>query len=518
MDIRNTSFWQAKVISMSNGTTPAKLDRRTFIGASLAVSSIASFAPVLAQPVPGDALALHDATALGELVRKKSVSPLELVDAAIARIERLDTQLNTVSAEGFEQARKRAREMNTPTGAFAGVPYLIKDLMEYPSLPFESGSRMFKGNVSDWRSDYVAANDASGLVVLGKSATPEFGLLTTTESLKDGPTRNPWNPDYSPGGSSGGSCAAVAAGLVPFAHASDGGGSIRIPSALCGLFGFKPSRGRQRVSRRTQQPIDLSIDHCVSWSVRDSARLLSLTEIPAGDGRHTPLGFVSGPGSARLKIGCILTSPVGDPPSANTRNALRRIAATCESLGHEVDHAEWPYDGEEFETHFMTVWAAGAASIAQRYAETAGRAPDESVLEPWTLGLAAEFAHKGMPALEAALAYLNGLSQAADDWFSVYDVILAPVIHEEKLRLGALAPTRNFAELRADLIGFAPYTAAQNVIGAPAMSVPIGLSPDGFPIGGHFWSRAGNDAALLQLAYELEQAAPWAQRRPAIHA
>lgn len=495
-----------------------RMNRRAFLGASIATTSIVSLAPAFAKIRFDDVLAQHDATALGEMVKTKRVSPIELVEGAIARIENIDLDLHAISAEGFDLARERAASVDIMSGAFPGVPYLVKDLLEYPGLPFESGSRMFRGNISGWESNYISTTEKSGLVVLGKTSTPEFGLLPTTEPLIGKPTRNPWDLNYSPGGSSGGSAAAVAAGLVPFSHASDGGGSIRIPAAMCGLFGFKPSRGRQRISRRTKLPADIAVDHCVSWSVRDSAKLLSLTERPSGAGHYEPIGYVSAADSKRLKIGCIFTSPFGKGVSEETSIALRSFAELCEDLGHVVDDAKWPFSGEELEYNFMTVWGAGAAGVIRLYTQKTGLAPDASVLEPWTLGLASEFQRRGLPALESSLRYFDTLTKKANAWFDTFDVFFTPVVRQEKLPIGFLAPTRDFESLRSAVTDFAPYTACQNVIGAPAMSVPIGLSTEGFPIGGHFWAKAGNDAMLMRLAYELESAAPWAQRRPSVGA
>ena len=484
------------------------LSRRLFLGVSLA-GAVASRA--FGQGF-SDALAEHDALALGAMVNRGAMSASDLVTAAIKRIERLDPQLNAIAAEGFEQALSRAAAY-VPDGApFAGVPYLLKDLIEYPGLPFQSGSRMFRGNVSDWRSDYVAQTELAGLIVLGKTTTPEFGLLPSTEPQLTGVTRNPWNLVLSPGGSSGGACAAVAAGMVPFAHASDGGGSIRIPASLCGLFGFKPSRGRQSASRRTQMPADISVDHCVSWSVRDSARLLSLTERAGPDA----IGFVRGPQSRRLRIGCIMENYYGARPDAEVEQAVSRTARLCRELDHQVDEAAWSFDGEEFADHFMTVWGAGAAGVAQLYARRMGRPADKTVLEPWTLAMAEEFNRKGEAQLHLALAYFDRLTREAEGWHDRYDVFLSPVTRRATLNVGAFAPTRDPQALRAAVIDFASYTPVHNVIGAPAMSVPLGRTASGSPIGSQFAAKVGDDATLLSLAYELEAAAPWRANRPAI--
>ena len=487
--------------------------RRGFTQAAFAAGAMLAAPSSVLRAAPADALGRYDATALADRIRSGEVTALDLVDAAIARFERFDSTLNTVVAERFDAAREAAKQYTDHQAPFAGVPYLLKDLIEYPGLPFRSGSRLFAHNMSDWRSDYVAATEAAGLIVLGKSTTPEFGLIPATEPLVSGATLNPWNQTLSPGGSSGGSAAAVAAGLVPFAHASDGGGSIRIPAALCGLFGFKPSRGVQKVSRRTRQPADLSMEHCVSWSVRDSARLLSLTEQTSAD---RAIGFVTSPSDRRLKIGVITENFLGARPSAATRAAMQEAAALCETLGHHVSEARWPFDGDEFVEHFLTVWGAGAAAIAALVTEKTGKAPDDSILEPWTLGLAQEFLARPPEALPQTLAYFDRLTADSQNWFHSNDVFMSPVVHKEALPIGELAPTRPFAELRAAIVEFASYTAVHNVIGAPAMSVPLGQSDAGLPVGTQFWGRQYDDGLLLALAYELEAAKPWRDRRPEI--
>lgn len=491
---------------------PFAVDRRSFIGATLAGLTAAATSPAMSGILQEDILGCFDATELGRMVNSGAVTALELVDAAIRRIEVLDPHMNALSACGFEQARRRAATYVPDGASFAGVPFLLKDVLEYPGLPHESGSRMFRGNVPDWKSDYVARTEAAGLHVLGKTTTPEFGLLPSTEPVLTGPTANPWNQTLSPGGSSGGSCAAVASGMVPFAHASDGGGSIRIPASLCGLFGFKPSRGRQTASRRTRLPADISVDHCVSWSVRDSARLLALTEQQGSD----PVGFVSGASAKRLRIGFILPNLLGRNPDAEVERAIRNTAMLCEDLGHSVDEARWPFDGQVFVDHFMTVWSAGAAGIAQLYQKRTGEAPDDSVLEPWTLALAKEFAAKDPSELASALSYFDRLTNDALDWHTSFDVYLSPVTTAPMLRTGELSPTAPVEAMREGVIGFASYTPVQNVIGSPAMSVPLAQSSRGTPIGSHFSARAGDDATLLALAYELEGAAPWASRRPGV--
>ena len=272
-----------------------------------------------------------DASAQAALVQKGELSASELVDAAIDRTEALEPALNALSSHDFDAARARAS--GELSGPFAGVPFLVKDLVGYPGLPHRLGSRLFAGQVAAEHTPYSAALEAAGLVVLGKSTTSELGLMGSTETLLDGPTLNPWDRSLSASGSSGGSAAAVAARMVPFAHASDGGGSIRIPAAINGVFGLKPSGDRMRVSGPGDMQ-GLVVDHCVSWSVRDSARLLALTE--QKDGPLAPVGFVDGPLARRLRIGAYDETLLGARPSPANRRAFEQTMALCESLGHEV--------------------------------------------------------------------------------------------------------------------------------------------------------------------------------------
>lgn len=457
-----------------------------------------------------------DATAQALLVRRKEITAAELVEAAIARIEKLDPVLHAVVARGFEQARRRAAL--PVSGPFAGAPFLIKDLMEYPGLPYRSGSRMMAGVVGSFQSEYVGRIDAAGLIVLGKSATPEFGLIPTTEPLLGPPTLNPWNLAYSPGGSSGGAAAAVASGMVPFAHASDGGGSIRIPASCCGLFGLKPSRGRQPPSRRETRTPDLSVEHCISRSVRDSATLLASTEAAAPGGQLPSMGLVTGPSKRRLRIGWYLTGMSGREPDADVARAIRATARLCADLGHEVVESQLPFGGEAFLDHFKVVWAAGAAGIVAGYRARAGRDPDETVLEPFTLAFARYFAAQPPDRLPAALAYLGEVERACHAYFEKFDVLLSPVLAQPSVPIGYLAPTVPFDKLWDRMVSYATYTPWQNVAGAPAMSVPLFHGLGGLPIGSQFTAGPGKERTLLELAFELERARPWGSRWPNVAA
>lgn len=488
--------------------TPSMTRRSWLLGTAATAAAAALWRPGAAA---ADEFAALDATAQADLVARREVTATELVDAAIRRIEMLDPKINAIVSKGYEQARARAA--GPLGGAFAGVPYLIKDLIEYPGLPYRAGSRMLPNVPSTYRSDYADRTEDAGLVVLGTSTTPEFGFIPTTEPLLHAPTLNPWNLAWSPGGSSGGAAAAVASGMVPFAHASDGGGSIRIPASCCGLFGLKPSRGRQSVARREMRGLDISVEHCVSHSVRDSARLLAATERTGKATALPPVGLVAGPGKRRLRIGWHVADMMGAAPDTEVARAIEETARLCAELGHELVETPLPFDGEELMAHFKVLWAAGAAGAVAQYRAQTGRMPDDSVLEPFTLSLA-EFA-AGLPpeAMPAAIAHLQSNDAPVTQMFEKIDLLLTPVLTRPSVPIGYLAPTVPFDELWDRCMSYCTYTPWQNAAGVPAMSVPLSQSAQGLPIGSQFTAGMGGERMLLELAYELELARNWAGRR-----
>lgn len=463
-----------------------------------------------------DDLARLDATAQARLVQRGEVSPLELVEAAIRRIERLDPAINAVAASGFELAREKARNAGT-TGPFAGVPTLLKDLVAYPGLPLGMGSRLFQGQVPPAGSAYTEALDASGLIVLGKSTTSEFGLLGTTETLACGATRNPWDLERSPGGSSGGAVAAVAAGMVPVAHASDGGGSIRGPASFCGLFGFKPSRGRHL---STGQPADTPFtrmisEHCVSRSVRDSATWLSVVERDEAGLPGGTVGRVTEPPRRRLRIGLYDRTADGTRPEPAVAEALADTRRLCESLGHEVVETDGPrYDARAAGDAFFASAALTLGGACEQLRALMGPAFDEGRLEPYTRALIARARELPPGAGAQAAATLQVAADAADRAMAGFDVLLCPTVAFPAFPLGRHGGSQAFEEAAAFTKALAGYTAIASIAGWPAMSVPLHVSPAGLPIGSHFAAPLGQEARLLGLALELEQAAPWHHRRP----
>ncbi|MEN8161822.1 MAG: amidase [Myxococcota bacterium] len=458
-----------------------------------------------------DALARLDAIGQAALVARGDVHPGELIEAAMRRIAALDPTLNAVVTRSFDRALGRVVN-DRPAGPLAGVPYLLKDLTDWEGVRCTRGSRLFLNRIAPASPELVTRSEAAGLVVLGKTNTPEFGLLPSTEPLALGACRNPWDPTRSTGGSSGGAAAAVAAGLVPLAEASDGGGSIRIPAACCGVFGLKPSRGRGVNAGDGPGAYDIVVHHCVSRSVRDSALLLSLTERTGPDAPLPPVGFVREPAKRRLRIAVSTKSALGSEPDPEVRAACEEVARLCAELGHELVEQSPVYDGPAFLEHFLTLWAHGPSQLVADL-EARGVAP-EAVLEPWTLGLAAEYRAKPLGTLAQAIAFFDSLVPRIDAFFEDFDVWLTPVLASPPPALGELAPEVAFATLRERCVQYVGYTPLHNVAGTPAMSVPLGRSAAGLPIGLQLAARRGAEATLLALAYELEAAAPWADRWP----
>jgi amidase len=492
------------------------MSRRVLLSRIAAAGAAAGLAPLLgahrAFAAGADGLWRLDATAQADLVRRGEVSALELVDAAIARIEALDPLINAVVSADFERARERARGP-LGEGPFAGVPYLVKDLSDLAGLPTSAGSRLLAGTVADTTTPYIDRALSSGVIALGKSNTPEFGLLGTTESLALGICRNPWSLDHTPGGSSGGAAAAVAAGLVPIAHATDGGGSIRIPAACCGLFGLKPSRGRLAPAQ-TPGPVDISVHHCVSRSVRDSAAMFAAAEYHGRDAPLPPVGLVSGPGDRRLRIAFSSRTYTGAAPDPDLEVAAQRAAKLCADLGHEVEEAAPVVDGERFIDAFMTVWSSGAAATV---ADVRQRGIDPAeVLEPWTLGLAASFEARPASDMASAIAVFEEMARVYGAFFERYDVALTPVLSAPPVEVGVQAPTVPYETLYERVLDWVAYTPIHNAAGTTAMSVPLAWNPEGLPLGLQFATARGGERTLFELAYELEAAAPWADRWPAM--
>jgi amidase len=473
-----------------------------------------------------DDLALLDATAQAELVRRKEAKPTELVDAAIERIERLNPTLNAVVTPMYDLARKAAAGP-LPDGPFAGVPFLLKDLLaEYGGVRFTEGSAFLADHVSDCDTELVARHKRAGLIVVGKTNTPEFGILPTTEPRLFGPTHNPWDVGRTTGGSSGGSAAAVAAGLVPMAHGNDGGGSIRIPASCCGLFGLKPTRGRNPLGpHHGDMFTGLVAEHAITRSVRDSAALLDATSGPdLGDPYWAPppaRPFLQevGAGPGRLRIALTTQAATGASVHPDCVAAARDAAALCADLGHEVTEVTPAIDGQVVTQAFMTLWSAGCAWTVDDWARRTGRTPTPDLFEPLTWVLQEMGRQHSASAYLLALQDLQKVSRQVARFFLDYDVRLTPTLGEPPVPLGTFdSPPENPLQGLIRAASFVPFTLICNVTGQPAMSVPLYWNSEGLPIGSHFIGRFGDEATLFRLAAQLEQARPWAGRRPPVSA
>jgi amidase len=473
-----------------------------------------------------DDIAFLDGTAQADLVRRKEVKPIELVDAAIERIERLNPTLNAVVTPMYEEAR-RAASGPLPDGPFTGVPFLLKDLLaSYGGVRMTSGSAYLRDYVSSHDSELVARYKRAGLIVLGKTNTPEFGLAPTTEPHLFGPTRNPWDTGRGPGGSSGGSAAAVAAAMVPMAHGNDGGGSIRIPASCCGLFGLKPTRGRNPLGPDFGEIMSgLVSEHALTRSVRDSAALLDATSGPdIGDPYWAPppeRPFLQevGADSGRLRIAFTTQAATGASVHPDCVAAVKDAAALCVDLGHDVVEASPSLSGEMMVRTFTTVWSAGCAFTIDGTAMTTGRAVTQDQFEPLTWGLYEMGQRQTASSYLVAVTIQQMMSRAVARFFLDHDLWLTPTLAEPPVPLGTFdSPPDNPLQGFARAADFVPFTPICNVTGQPAMSVPLYWNAEGLPVGTHFVGRFGDEATLLRLAAQLEQARPWTDRRPPVAA
>lgn len=469
----------------------------------------------------------YDAMGLSALVAKRDVSGAELQAAALRAIDAVNPRINAV-VEHWPGEWSGAPGTG---GAFTGVPFLIKDVaIAMAGKRVELGSRIAAGHVAAADSNLMRHLHRAGLVTLGRTASPEMAFSTTTESLFNGPTRNPWNPDHSAGGSSGGSAAAVAAGIVPMAHATDAAGSIRVPAASTGLFGLKPTRGRVSNGPGMDEVFNgFGVQLGVSRSVRDSAALLDAINRPdAGEPyftappEHSFLSEVArAPG--KLRIGVMPQAWSGQRPSAEVAAATLAAAELCRQLGHDVDEAKLDIGvtWEEFVHANAQIWCANLVGWIDGFAAATGRKADLATLEPSTLACY-EYGRRALaPAFAGALDMRNRVSRAVADFFGRYDVLLTPTLPDTAQRIGAYTEGTahmDGLEWTGHVFRHSPYTPLFNVAGVPAMSMPLGSSADGLPIGVQFAAAFGQDGLLLRLAGQLEQAAPWAGRIPPVWA
>ncbi|MBU1672347.1 MAG: amidase [Actinobacteria bacterium] len=467
-----------------------------------------------------------DATGQSELVRAREVKPIELVEAAIGRAGKVNDELNCVVTPMYDLAREAAAGA-LPEGPFEGVPFLLKDLMAaYAGVPMTFASRFLADFVPDHDSELVVRYKRAGLLTIGKTNASEFGLLPTSEPVLFGACHNPWDVRLSTGGSSGGSAAAVASGIVPMAHANDAGGSIRIPASCCGLFGMRPTRARISMGPDIGDVMSgLVVEHAVTRSVRDSATLLDATCGPAiGDPYFAPppdRPFIEeiGADPGRLRIGFTVTSPTEGDVHPDCVKAVRQAAALCEEFGHDVEEMAIELDTTMVTQAFTAVYCAGAAWSIEATAMMSGKVLEPHLFEPLTWAM--HEIGKALPAPDYLLAVsaLQMMGRVIMRLFSVYDAVLSPTITEPPYELGRFdAPEDNplVGLLRA--ANLVPFTAIANFTGLPAMSMPLYWNEAGLPLGIQFTGRYADEAGMFRLAAQLEEARPWADRRPAVSA
>jgi amidase len=470
----------------------------------------------------------YDGLGLAELVKRKEVTPNELVALALTAIHQVNPKINAVIALLVNQADEIC-ESDLPSGAFKGVPFLIKDLVVHAAdIPSDSGSRLFENVIFPYDTELMARFKRAGLITIGRTNTPELGINVSTEPVLHGPTRNPWDLDRSPGGSSGGSAAAVATRIVPCAHANDGGGSIRIPAAACGLVGLKPTRGRVSVGPDFgEAAMGMAIEHAVTRTVRDSAALLDAAQGPCiGDPyiiappSKPYLEEVSTPpGKLRIAFTAHGWSGLASHPSCV--KAVEDTARLLESLGHVVMEATPNVDFETLLKACTPIWCGWMAAAVESARRFLGRTPSQENLEATTWTCYQYGLHQ-VTALDIlnAMAVINRVNRSVGHFMQNYDVLLSPTLSEPPVALGTY--NANDPSLSAEgwieklFCGAGAFTGLFNVTGQPAISLPLYQAESGLPIGIHFAARFGDEATLFRLARQLEQALPWIDRKPAI--
>lgn len=457
-----------------------------------------------------DALGHHDAVALAGQLQRGEISATALVQAAFKRLELVNPALHATVCLQEEAALAQASFYDNLGNfrAFQGIPAFLKDNLDLNGLPTLHGSAAMPATNKNHTSAVSQQIIDTGVVLLGKTKLPEFGLTATTEYSKAEPAHNPWNTGYSTGGSSGGSAALVAAGVVPIAHANDGGGSIRIPAACCGLVGLKPSRGRLAMNEMAKNlPINIVSDGIVSRSVRDTAAFFALAEEHYKNPTLPPLGHITAPGRKRLKIGMFTQKISGHETDSACIDAVHKAAALCEELGHEVQEIKVPISAQ-FADDFLLYWGMLAASISHLGKLAVDRHMDTGKLEPLTDGLAKHFT-RNLLKFPFALRRLYQFEAQYATAFADLDVLLSPTLGQPAPPLGYLALDLPFEQARERLVNFASFTAAQNVAGAPAISLPMHHTAEGIPVGVHFAAGMGHEFRLIELALEIEQAQPF---------
>jgi amidase len=458
-----------------------------------------------------DALGELDAIGLADAIRAGSVSRADVVEAAIARTEAVNPAVNGLAHQAFAQARETASSASAGAadGFFGGVPTFIKDNVDVAGQPTMQGTDAWVPRAAISDGEFTRLYLATGAVSLGKTQLSEFGFSAAAEHPRLGPVRNPWDTDHTAGASSSGSGAFVAAGVVPIAHANDGGGSIRIPAACNGLVGLKPSRGRLPLDPELRRmPVAVVTNGVLSRSVRDTAAFYREAERVWRNPKLAPVGDVVRPGRQRLRI-AVLTRSVQRDCSPEVRELTLKSASLLEELGHRVEHVDEPPVPGSFADDFVLYWGLLALAMARGGRRAFGNTFDRTRLDSLTLGLA-RHATRNLHRLPVAITRLRRLHRRTAQFFATYDAVLTPTLADATPRVGYLAPT-DYEKVMDRLTDWVAYTPLQNVTGEPAISLPLAQSANGMPLGMMLSAATGQEALLLELAYELEEATPWAR-------
>ena len=453
-----------------------------------------------------DVLGILDGVEIAKLISTGEIKEIEVVEAAIARAQKVNPNINAIATETFELALNQIQDSND--APFRGVPSFIKDNDDVKGIPTLFGSRAVANKPAKNSSKFVKFYNAMGFRNIGKSTLPELGLTCTTEPLSTGPTRNPWDLDCSTGGSSGGSAALVASGVVPIAHGNDGGGSIRVPAACCGLVGLKPSRGRLPIKDELDKmPINIVCNSILSRTVRDTAVFYAEAEKQFINPDLPKIGLVEHPGKKRLHIAMISKAPNSISNDSSTVSQIFKVGKVCEDLGHEVEEIQFPFQERVMED-FSIYWGALAFFFHHFGKKTTGSKIDKKKFEKLTVGLSG-FYRKKILKTPFVIKRLRKFAYQYEAFFDQYDLILSPTTSTSAPALGYLDTELDFNVAFERLLNFIPFTVYQNIAGAPAISLPLGYCKDGLPIGIQFATALGKERQLIELAFELEQAIPW---------
>ncbi|ORB53443.1 amidase [Mycobacteroides saopaulense] len=457
-----------------------------------------------------DALGDLDATGVAERIASGEVTAAECAEAAIVRLERVNPSLNAVEFKDFPRARERAAAAEDPAGtpsAFRGVPTATKCNIHVAGMPLTEGSAAISPTLQTVDGPFTRQFLSTGVVPIASTTMPEYGWSASTERSGGSVTRNPWHTDFSAGGSSGGSAALVAAGVVPIAHGNDGGGSIRIPAAACGLVGLKPSRGRLLGDPSSgAAPVKIVADGVLVRSVRDCARFFEAAELHYRNPKLTPIGHVDRPVQRRLRVGLCMDSPFTPATDTATRQAVNSAAELLESLGHTIE----PYTPAvlpSFKVDFEDYWSFLAFAVAKGGPRLFDGF-DATRLDPLTIGLSRRFVRRSYRT-PLFLARLAASARVYERGFLGIDAVLTPVLTHTTPRIGYLSPDQDVDVLLDKLSSYVGFTPVHNASGAPAISLPLGSDPDGLPIGVMFSGPRGSERTLLELALEIEEAQPF---------